>query len=131
MHPDDLKTVWLCCECGRNFLFHSDVDDHKKQFSHPTVILCNIPETSKSPTFFVRGRISIGFRLDRERSNVVIEYQYYPYTGAIDYLDVKYTDTRLQSKVERNPHMMTKIDNYLRKVLNARSTSLLKRVHAF
>ena len=130
MHPDDLKTVWLCCECKRSFLFHSDVEDHKKEFNHPTVILCDIPEAYKSPTFFVRGRVSLGFKLNNQRSNVVIEYQYYPSTGSIDYVDVRYTDTRLQWKVEMDPHLMKKIDMYLRKVLNDRSASLQKRVHA-
>jgi hypothetical protein len=131
MHPDDLKTIWLCCECRRNFLFHSDVEDHKRQFNHSTVMLCNIPESAKSPTLFVRGRISIGFRLNGKTSKAVIEYQYYPSTGAIDYVDVRYTDRKLQSKVEGDPQMMKKIDNYLRKVLNKRSVSLQKGVYPF
>ncbi len=131
MHPEDLNTVWLCCECRRNFLFHSDVEEHKKQFHHPKVILCEIPETSKPPIFFVRGRISIGFRLNNERSKVVIEYQYYPSTGSIHYVDVRYSDIILQSKVETNPHFMKNIDNYLRKVLNDQSASLQQRVQLF
>jgi hypothetical protein len=124
MHPDDLKTIWLCCECRRNFLFHSDVEDHKRQFNHSRVMLCNIPETASSPLIFVRGRISIGFRLDSKTSTIVIEYQYYPSTGTIDYVDVLYTDVRLQSKIEGNLKLMKNIDNYLRNVLNEQSASL-------
>jgi hypothetical protein len=126
MHPDDLKTIWLCCDCGHSFLFHSDVEDHKKQFNHSTVVLCTIPERTRSPIFFVRGRISIGFKLSSERSKVVIEYQYYPSSGSIDYVDVRYSDVGLQSRIEKDPQMMKNIDNYVRKVLNDRSSILQK-----
>jgi hypothetical protein len=124
MHPDDLKTMWLCCECRRNFLFHSDVEDHKKEFNHSKVMLCTIPERRKSPAFFIRGRTSLTFKLNGKASKIVIEYQYYPSSGSIDYVDVRYTDKQLQSNVEGNPEMMKNIDNYLRKVLKERVGNL-------
>jgi hypothetical protein len=124
MHPDDLKTMWVCCECRSNFLFHSDVEDHKKEFNHSRVMLCNIPETRRSPALFIRGRMSIGFKVTSKTSKVVIDYQYYPSDGSIDYVDVRYTDKQLQSKVESSPEMMKNIDNYLRRVLNERSANL-------
>jgi hypothetical protein len=128
MHPEDLKTAWLCCDCRRNFLFHSDVEDHKRQFNHSKVMLCNISETARSPMLFIRGRISIGFKFNNKTSKVVIEYQYYPSNGAIQYVDVVYSDEKLQSKIEGDPEMMKNIDNYLRKVLNKRSASLPKAI---
>ncbi len=123
MHPDDLNTIWLCCECRRNFLFHSDVEDHKREFNHSKVMLCSIPVSRKSPALFIRGRTSIDFKLDNRPSKIIIEYQYYPSNGAIDYVDVRYTDKQLQSKVEGNPEMMKNIDNFLRRVLNERLNS--------
>ncbi|MDQ4067391.1 MAG: hypothetical protein M3114_07375 [Thermoproteota archaeon] len=128
MHPEDLKTVWLCCDCRQNFLFHSDVEDHKRQFNHSKVMLCNISETARSPILFIRGRISIVFKFNNKTSKVVIEYQYYPSNGAIRYVDVVYSDEKLQSKIEGDPEMMKNIDNYLRKVLNKRSASLPKAI---
>jgi hypothetical protein len=128
MHPEDLKTVWLCCDCRRNFLFHSDVEDHKRQFNHSKVMLCNISETARSPMLFIRGRISIGFKFNNKTSKVVIEYQYYPSNSAIQYVNVVYSDEKLQSKIEGDPEMMKNIDNYLRKVLNKRSASLPKAI---
>jgi hypothetical protein len=128
MHPEDLKTVWLCCDCRRNFLFHSDVEDHKRQFNHSKVMLCNISETARSPMLFIRGRISIGFKFNNKTSKVVIEYQYYPSNSAIQYINVVYSDEKLQSKIEGDPEMMKNIDNYLRKVLNKRSASLPKAI---
>jgi hypothetical protein len=124
MHPDDLNTMWLCCECGRNFLFHSDVEDHKREFNHSRVVLYDISETKRSPLLFIRGRVSINFKLNSKASKIVIEYQYYPSTGTIDYVDVLYTDVRLQSKIEGNLKLMKNIDNYLRNVLNEQSASL-------
>jgi hypothetical protein len=129
MHPEDLKTVWLCWECRRNFLFHSDVEDHKREFNHSKVMLCNISETARSPMMFIRGRSSISFKLNSSKtSKIVIEYQYYPSTRAIQYINVLYTDKKLQSRIESDPEMMKNIDNYLRKVLNKRSASLQKAI---
>jgi hypothetical protein len=129
MHPEDLKTVWLCWECRRNFLFHSDVEDHKREFKHSKVMLCNISETARSPMMFIRGRSSISFKLNSSKtSKIVIEYQYYPSTRAIQYVNVLYTDKKLQSRIESDPEMMKNIDNYLRKVLNKRSASLQKAI---
>lgn len=129
MHPEDLKTVWLCWECRRNFLFHSDVEDHKREFNHSKVMLCNISETARSTTLFIRGRSSISFKLNGSKtSKIVIEYQYYPSTRVIQYINVLYTDKKLQSRIESDPEMMKNIDNYLRKVLNKRSASLQKAI---
>jgi hypothetical protein len=129
MHPEDLKTVWLCCECRQNFLFHSDVEDHKRQFNHSKVMLCNISENSRSLMLFIRGRISFAFKFNSSKaSRIVIEYQYYPSTGTIQYVNVLYSDEKLRSKIESDPEMMKNIDNYLRKVLNKRSASLQKAI---
>jgi hypothetical protein len=37
MHPDDLKAVWICHECHKVFVFHSDVDDHEGLSGHKMV----------------------------------------------------------------------------------------------
>ena len=116
MHPDDLRTVWLCSECGRRFVFHSDVEDHRRNFSHPKMVLCDL-DGRKAPALFTRGRMSLGFRLAGRVARVIVEYEYYPSTGAIHYVDVRYTDSKLQSVVENNPQMMKNIDNYLRRFL--------------
>ena len=125
MHPEDLKTMWLCCECRCSFLFHSDFEDHRKEFNHSRVMLCNIPATKKSPSLFIRGRISLVFKLSHKPSKIIIEYQYYPSNGFIEYVDVRYSDRELQSKVEENPRMMEKIDNYLRRLLSDRTADVI------
>ena len=117
MHPDDLKTLWLCRECGCNFIFHSDVEDHKRHFRHSKMMMCDLPAGRETPAMFTRGRMSLDFRLNGRTSRVVVEYEYYPSSGAINYVDVRYTDGRLQSMVEGNPGMMKNIDNYLLRLL--------------
>jgi hypothetical protein len=37
MHPDDLKTIWICHECRTVFIFHSDVEDHTDLTGHKTI----------------------------------------------------------------------------------------------
>lgn len=129
MHPDDLKTLWLCCECSQNFLFHSDVEDHIRDYNHPRVMLCNFSKNKRSPVIFMRGRISLPFRASGKKSTIVIEYQYYMSTGAIDYVDVRFSDKDLQSRVENDFKLMENIDNYLRKLLNQQAADLRKKVH--
>jgi hypothetical protein len=37
MHPDDLKAIWICHECRKIFVFHSDVSDHKDLCGHKMI----------------------------------------------------------------------------------------------
>ncbi len=37
MHPDDLKSMWICHVCKMKFVFHSDVDDHKGLTGHDVI----------------------------------------------------------------------------------------------
>ena len=117
MHPDDLKTMWMCSDCGRNFIFHSDVEEHKRNFRHTKMTLRGLSSSGVTPAMFIRGRMSLGFRLNGSVSRIVVEYEYYPSSGAINYVDVRYTDTRLKSMVEGDPKMMKNIDGYLRRRL--------------
>jgi hypothetical protein len=37
VHPDDLKAIWICHECRRVLVFHSDIDDHKDLSGHKMI----------------------------------------------------------------------------------------------
>ncbi len=37
MHHDDLKMMWVCNKCRSRFVFHSDVDEHRKKTEHLTI----------------------------------------------------------------------------------------------
>lgn len=115
MHPDDLKVLWLCRECGHGFVFHSDVEIHKKQFNHSAIMLYNLQNSGKGQ--FTRGRMSLSFRLEGRQSQIIVEYEYYPSKDTINYINVHYTNADLRSRVEGDPMMMQNIDNYLRRAL--------------
>ncbi|WP_148681078.1 hypothetical protein [Candidatus Nitrososphaera gargensis] len=118
MHPDDLNVVWLCRECGRSFAFNSDVEDHKRQFGHSKMMLYDLQaDTKKAPPILIRGRVSLDFRINGGVSQVIIDYEYYPSNDTLNYVDVRYTNNKLKSKVEGDPTMMRNIDSYLRRLL--------------
>lgn len=129
MHPDDLKVIWQCRDCGRNFVFHSDVERHKAEFNHAEMALSDFPTSKRSPARFTQGRSALGFKVDGRVARVIIEYRYYPSTDAISYTDVSYTDSKLQSMVESNPQMMRNIDSYLRKYLHQKRASAARKVN--
>ena len=82
------------------------------------MMLCDLQTISeKMPPLFTRGRISLDFRFGGKESRVIVEYEYYPSSGEINYVDVRYTDSRLKSMIEGDPDMMKNIDNYLRRLL--------------
>lgn len=119
MHPDDLKTIWQCAECGRNFVFHSDAEQHKSEFHHSEMVSRDLQGRLAE---FRRGKAAIGFRLDGgAMAHVIVEYKYYPARDSISYIDVTYTDQKLQTMVEGSAEMMKNIDNYLRKVIRRKS----------
>jgi hypothetical protein len=121
MHPDDLNTVWLCRECGQSFAFHSDVESHKTEFNHSMMMLYDLRGREKTP--FTRGRMSLSFRIEGKPSRIIVEYEYYPSSGAINYVDVRYSNDLLRSMVEGDPSMMRKIDSYLRKALDQKTSA--------
>lgn len=116
MHPDDLNIIWVCCDCGRNFVFNSDVEDHKRQFNHSCMTLYDLRNDKKAPSKFTTGKASLVFKIDGEVARVKIEYRYYPSNDRIIYVDVRYTHPKLESMIENNAEMMRKIDNYIRRL---------------
>jgi hypothetical protein len=127
LHPDDLKTIWQCAECGRNFVFHSDAEQHRNEFHHSEMVSRDFQSGRGGFAEFRRGQATIGFRLDSgATAQVIVEYKYYPTRDSISYIDVTYTDQKLQAMVEGNAEMMKNIDNYLRKEIRQKSTQSVR-----
>jgi len=119
MHPDDPNRMWLCCNCGRGFTFNSDVEDHRHNFKHSKMMLCDLQNgRKKKPQMFTHGLISLDFHRGGNTSRFTVEYEYYPSTRLINYVDVRYADNKLKCIVEGNSEMMMKVDTYLRSILN-------------
>ena len=65
---------------------------------------------------FTRENVSLSFRLkDKTSLRINIDYEYYPSSGVIKYVDVQYSNDKLRTRIEEDPVMMKNIDNYLRK----------------
>lgn len=58
MHPDDLRVVWRCHDCGRSFVFNSDADDHVREFDHKMETL-EITSKKIRPSGSIHGQRSV------------------------------------------------------------------------
>ena len=45
---------------------------------------------------------------------ITLEYLYNIPTGSIKYVDIKYSDRRLEKHIEQNPNVIKNVDSYLR-----------------
>jgi hypothetical protein len=66
---------------------------------------------------FEYGQVIFDFKIDGKIERATFDYKYYPHTDAIDYIDIKYTNPKLQSLIENDPKMMENIDSYIRNLL--------------
>ena len=122
MHPDDLKTIWECYECGRKFFYHSDISGHVKESGHSKVVSKDATRR-KSDAVFIRKNISLSFKVEGRTAKLLVECKYYPATEAIVYTSVNYSDKRLQRMIEGKPDMMSKVDSYLKQLFHTEKES--------
>lgn len=45
---------------------------------------------------------------------ITLEYTYNTRNGSIKYVDIKYSDRRLEKHIEQNPNVIRNVDSYLR-----------------
>lgn len=45
---------------------------------------------------------------------ITLEYTYNTRSGSIKYVDIKYSDRRLEKHIEQNPNVIRNVDSYLR-----------------
>jgi hypothetical protein len=121
VHPDDLKTIWECHDCGRKFFYHSDITSHVRDFRHSKVVSRDY-DAKKRDSVFVRRNISLSFKVEGETLKLQIECKYYPSTDALIYTNVSYSDEKLKSMVEGKPELMSKVDMYLRQLIHAQKS---------
>lgn len=48
---------------------------------------------------------------------VTLEYMYNTRSGSIKYVDIQYSDRRLEKHIEQNPNVIRNVDSYLRNKL--------------
>jgi hypothetical protein len=121
MHPDDLRTIWECHDCGRKFFYHSDIASHVRELGHSKVISKDYAR-KKRDAVFVRRHASLSFKIGGQKAKLDVECKYYPSTECIAYTNVNYSDKRLEHMIEHNPGMMRKVDQYLRQLFRSESS---------
>lgn len=125
MHPDDLKTIWECQDCGRKSFYHSDMSSHSREFGHTRIVSRDYAR-KKRDAVFVTKNISLSFRVEGKKAKMEVECKYYPFTESIVYTNVSYSSEKLQQMLENRPEMMSKVDSYLRKLFNAQGADNLR-----
>ena len=120
VHPDDLKTIWECHDCGRKFFYYSDIAYHVRELRHSKVVSRDYSRKIRDAVF-VRRNISLSFKIEGSRSTLDVECKYYPSTEAIVYNSVSYSDKKLQRMIEGKPEMMGKVDRYLRELFRGQA----------
>lgn len=117
VHPDDLKTIWECHDCGRKFFYHSDIAYHVGELGHSKVVSRDYSRKVRNAVF-VRRSVSLSFRLGGRTSTLEVDCKFYPSTESLVYTNVSYSDKKLQSLIESRPEMMSKVDRYLRQLFH-------------
>jgi len=77
------------------------------------------------PASFVYGQIALEFQVENnKRAKAVVRYRYYSQEHKVEYISIEYSDLKLKERVERNPAMREKINEYVEKMLSKRNNGL-------
>lgn len=80
------------------------------------------------PASFVYGQVSLEFQLDgasnAKKAKATVRYRYYAQENKVEYISIDYTDPKLKEKIEGDPVMKEKINEYVRRLLSKRNEGL-------
>ncbi|AIC16380.1 hypothetical protein [Nitrososphaera viennensis] len=77
------------------------------------------------PASFVYGQVALEFQVEGDRkAKAIVRYRYYAQENRVEYISIDYTDPKLREKVEGDPAMREKINEYVRRMLSKRNEGL-------
>jgi hypothetical protein len=76
------------------------------------------------PVTDLYGEVALDFKVKGERSRAIFHYKYYISKDIIEYIDIEYTNPKLQSLIEGNSKMMENVDCYIRNLLLKKKTKV-------
>ncbi|AIF82096.1 hypothetical protein NTE_00012 [Candidatus Nitrososphaera evergladensis SR1] len=77
------------------------------------------------PASFVYGQVALEFQVESNRkAKAIVRYRYYAQENRVEYVSIDYTDPKLKEKVEGDPAMREKINEYVRRMLSKRNEGL-------
>ena len=78
------------------------------------------------PATFIYGQVAFDFKVDGKIEKAVFDYRYSPSDDSIEYMDINYTNPKLQSMIENNLQMMQNIDSYINGLLDKKNSAKRK-----
>lgn len=79
---------------------------------------------SQMPASFVYGQVALDFQVDGKPAKAVFKYKYFAADNTVEYVDIQYSDPKLKSIIENDPHMQQKINDYVMRQLANRNKGL-------
>ncbi len=80
------------------------------------------------PASYVYGQVSLEFQMDdtsnTKKAKVTVRYRYYAHENRVEYVSIEYTDPKLKEKVEGDPAIKEKINEYVKRMLSKRNEGL-------
>ena len=76
------------------------------------------------PASFVYGQVALDFAVEGRKAKAVVRYRYLAQEKTVEYLSIEYSDPKLKEKVEGDPAMRQKINEYVQMMLSKRDHRL-------
>ena len=76
------------------------------------------------PASFVYGQVALDFAIEGRKAKVVVKYRYLAQEKMVEYLSIEYSDPKLKEKVEGDPAIRQKINEYVERMLAKRDERL-------
>ncbi|MEP0824421.1 MAG: hypothetical protein HRF40_02945 [Nitrososphaera sp.] len=75
------------------------------------------------PPTYVYGQISLDFKLkDGKLTKATFKYKYFAKDDTIEFVDIQYSDPRLQEIFDGNDRMLKRVDEYIRNLLSRQAS---------
>ncbi len=76
------------------------------------------------PASYVYGQVALDFMVEGRKEKAIVKYRYLKEGNKVEYLSIEYTDPRLKDRIEGNPAMRQRIDEYVQQMLLRRNEGL-------
>jgi len=69
------------------------------------------------------GQVTFDFRIEGKTEKATFDYKYNSSNHDLDYIEIRYSNPKLQTLIENNPKMMENIDSQIRNMIEKRRLS--------
>ncbi|HEX6067494.1 MAG TPA: hypothetical protein VFZ05_01725 [Nitrososphaera sp.] len=76
------------------------------------------------PASFVYGQVTLDFAFGGRPAKVTVKYRYYAQDKRVEYESIQCDDEKLREKIENDPAMRERINNYVAMILEKRNEGL-------